>query len=113
LGIAFVGDQSRAETRKEDRAGMARDRMVAGSLFRRNLRYQQVPGGSKLKFTQIGVPPGRYSGHYRGWIETYWTPMKEIFATGAVSNKTRARVKIDLEQRIRTGKFRRKISGKT
>ena len=72
----------------------------------------KVPGGSKLTFTQIGVPPGRYSGHYRGWIETYWTPMKEIFATGAISNKTRARIKIDREHRIRAGKFRRKISGK-
>jgi activator of HSP90 ATPase len=70
----------------------------------------KVRGGSKLKFTQIGIPPGRYSGHYRGWIETYWTPMKEIFATGAISNKTRARVKVDREQRIRGGKFRRKIS---
>jgi activator of HSP90 ATPase len=69
--------------------------------------------GSKLKFTQIGIPPSRYSGHYRGWIETYWTPMKEIFATGAISTKTRARVKADLEQRIRTGKFRRKISGES
>jgi uncharacterized protein YndB with AHSA1/START domain len=37
-------------------------------------------GGAKLKFTQIGIPPNRYSGHYRGWIEAYWTPMKEIFA---------------------------------
>jgi activator of HSP90 ATPase len=70
----------------------------------------KVRGGSKLKFTQIGIPPSRYSGHYRGWIETYWTPMKEIFATGAISNKTRARVKVDREQRIRGGKFRRKIS---
>ena len=70
----------------------------------------KVRGGSKLKFTQIGIPPGRYSGHYRGWIETYWTPMKEIFETGAISNKTRARVKVDREQRIRGGKFRRKIS---
>jgi activator of HSP90 ATPase len=70
-------------------------------------------GGSKLKFTQIGIPPSRYSGHYRGWIETYWTPMKEILATGAISTKTRARVKVDLEQRIRTGKFRRKISGES
>ena len=26
----------------------------------------KIPGGSKLKFTQIGVPPNRYSGHYRG-----------------------------------------------
>lgn len=71
---------------------------------------RKVRGGSKLKFTQIGIPPRRYSGHYRGWIETYWTPMKEIFATGAISDKTRARVKVDLEQRISTRKFRRKIS---
>jgi len=70
----------------------------------------KVRGGSKLKFTQIGIPPSRYSGHYRGWIETYWTPMKEIFATGTISKKTRERVKIDQEQRIRRGKFRRKIS---
>ena len=38
--------------------------------------FSKVRGGSKLKFTQIGIPPSRYSGHYRGWIETYWTPMK-------------------------------------
>jgi uncharacterized protein YndB with AHSA1/START domain len=34
---------------------------------------KKVPGGSRLEFTQIGVPPNRYSGHYRGWIEAYWT----------------------------------------
>src|SRR5262249_5248919 len=45
-------------------------------------------GGTRLKFTQIGIPPGRYSGHQRGWIETYWTPMKEIFATGTISQQT-------------------------
>ena len=67
-------------------------------------------GGTKLKFTQIGIPPNRYSGHYRGWIETYWTPMKEIFATGQISQRTKDRVKIDREQRIKTGRFRRSIS---
>jgi activator of HSP90 ATPase len=66
--------------------------------------------GTKLKFTQIGIPPNRYSGHYRGWIETYWTPMKEIFATGQISQRTKDRVKIDREQRIKTGRFRRSIS---
>ena len=97
-----------ASTRQENRAGMACDRMVAGRLLDRIFDITKVRGGAKLKFTQIGIPPGRYSGHYRGWIETYWTPLKEIFATGTISNKTRARVKVDLEQRI-TGKFRRKI----
>src|SRR5579864_9486675 len=35
----------------------------------------KVTTGTKLTFTQIGVPPHRYSGHYRGWIEAYWTPL--------------------------------------
>jgi activator of HSP90 ATPase len=70
---------------------------------------QRVEGGTKLRFTQIGVPPNRYSGHYRGWIETYWTPMKEIFADGAISDETRARVKVNRTQRIQTQQFRRKL----
>jgi activator of HSP90 ATPase len=73
---------------------------------------KKVPGGSRLEFTQIGVPPNRYSGHYRGWIEAYWTPMKEIFERGGISEKTRRRVRKSRDQRIKTGKFRRKISAK-
>jgi activator of HSP90 ATPase len=71
---------------------------------------QKAKGGSVLRFTQIGVPPKRYSGHYRGWIEAYWTPMKEVLASGKISDKTRARVKADREKRIRPQHFRRKIS---
>jgi activator of HSP90 ATPase len=71
---------------------------------------QKSKRGSQLRFTQIGIPPQRYSGHYRGWIETYWTPMKEVFADGRISEKTRARVTADREQRIKTQHFRRKIS---
>jgi hypothetical protein len=70
----------------------------------------KVKGGSKLKFTQIGIPPHRYSGHYRGWIETYWTPMKEIFATGKISEKTRTQVHINRTERINRQRFRRKVS---
>ncbi len=71
---------------------------------------QPVPRGTRLRFTQIGVPPNRFSGHYRGWIETYWTPMKEVFANGEISDKTRARVKADKSDRIARGQFRRKLS---
>ena len=71
---------------------------------------QRVSKGTKLRFTQIGVPPNRYSGHYRGWIETYWTPMQEIFETGRISERTRARVKTDKTQRIERGQFRRKVT---
>ena len=70
----------------------------------------KVAGGTKLKFTQIGIPPNRYSGHYRGWIEAYWTPMKEIFETGEISERTKERVKINRQQRIRSGKFRRTLT---
>jgi len=71
---------------------------------------QPVKSGTRLKFSQIGVPRNRYSGHYRGWIETYWTPMKEIFASGAISDEPRARVKTDKTQRIKRGQFRRNLS---
>jgi activator of HSP90 ATPase len=73
---------------------------------------KKIRGGSRLEFTQVGVPPNRYSGHYRGWIEAYWTPMKEIFEHGKISEKTRSRVRKSKDQRIKTGKFRRKISMK-
>jgi len=71
---------------------------------------QRAGAGAKLRFTQIGVPSSRYSGHYRGWIETYWTPMKEIFANGAISDKTRARVHFNKSRRIESQQFRRKLS---
>ena len=70
----------------------------------------KIRDGTKLVFTQIGVPPERYSGHYRGWIETYWTPMQEIFADDTISEKTRARVEIDKSERIAKGQFRRRVS---
>ena len=73
---------------------------------------EKVKGGSVLRFTQIGVPPHRYSGHYRGWIEAYWTPMKEILTSGKISEKTRERVRADRQQRIASQRFRRKISAR-
>lgn len=73
---------------------------------------QKAKDGSVLRFTQIGVPPNRYSGHYRGWIEAYWTPMKEVLAGGKISERTRARVTADREKRIRSKHFRRKISSR-
>ncbi|HEV3062555.1 MAG TPA: SRPBCC domain-containing protein [Vicinamibacterales bacterium] len=72
--------------------------------------FQKVAAGTKLTFTQIGIPPHRYSGHYRGWIETYWTPMQEMLRDGHLSQNTLARVKVDREQRIKAGHFRRTIS---
>ena len=65
---------------------------------------EKAEGGSKLEFTQIGVPPDRYSGLYRGWIETYWNPMKEILGQGTLTSKTRQIVK-QARKRISSGRF--------
>ena len=73
---------------------------------------QKAKHGAVLRFTQIGLPPQRYSGHYRGWIEAYWTPMKEVLASGKISEKTRARVTADREKRIRHQHLRRTISSR-
>jgi activator of HSP90 ATPase len=60
----------------------------------------KVDSGTELRFTQIGVPPHRFDGHSRGWIETYWQPMQELFDKGTLSDQTRtasaaARQRID------------------
>jgi len=39
VGVSFIGHKSRAQTGQEDRAGLARDRLMAGSLFHRDLRH--------------------------------------------------------------------------
>ena len=72
--------------------------------------FDKVRAGTKLTFTQIGITAHRYSGHQRGWIETYWTPMREILRDGRLSAKTLARVKVNLERRIKRRHFRRAIS---
>src|SRR6516165_6795133 len=73
---------------------------------------KKIPRGTKLEFTQTGIPPHRYSGHYRGWIEAYWTPMKEILEGGKISEKTRARVKTSKTERIARQHFRRELSNR-
>ena len=51
---------------------------------------RKVEGGTELRFTQIGVPPHRFDGHSRGWIETYWQPMQHLFEKGSIGDQTRA-----------------------
>jgi activator of HSP90 ATPase len=63
---------------------------------------KEIKAGTKLAFTQIGVPPHRYEGHCRGWKQTYWTPMKEILEQGVTGEQTRANVEA-ARQRIVTG----------
>ena len=38
----------------------------------------KVPGGTLLKFIQIGVPEKEYKDIGAGWREFYWKPMKKM-----------------------------------
>jgi activator of HSP90 ATPase len=61
-------------------------------------------GGTELRFAQIGVPPHRFDGHSRGWVEAYWRPMQELFAKGTLSAGTQAAHQA-ARQRIDEGKL--------
>ncbi len=40
---------------------------------------KEVPGGTRLTFTQSGVPEKFYDDISQGWRDYYWEPMKEIW----------------------------------
>jgi activator of HSP90 ATPase len=39
---------------------------------------EKVAGGTRLTFTQTGVPEERYEDIAQGWRDYYWGPMKEM-----------------------------------
>ena len=39
---------------------------------------KEVPGGTRLTFTQTGVPAEFYDDIAQGWRDYYWQPMKEM-----------------------------------
>ncbi len=39
---------------------------------------KKIKGGTRLVFTQIGVPDREYKGINQGWRDYYWKPMKEM-----------------------------------
>lgn len=41
---------------------------------------KKVKGGTRLTFTQTGVPNSDYTAVKQGWIDYYWTPLKQRFA---------------------------------
>ena len=38
----------------------------------------KVKGGTRLRFTQAGVPDNDYKAKKRGWVRSYWEPMKAM-----------------------------------
>jgi activator of HSP90 ATPase len=39
---------------------------------------KEIHGGTRLTFTQTGVPGEQYDDISQGWRDYYWTPMKEM-----------------------------------
>jgi activator of HSP90 ATPase len=40
--------------------------------------FSPIPGGTRMIFTQSGVPADQYESTAQGWRDYYWNPMKEM-----------------------------------
>jgi activator of HSP90 ATPase len=49
-----------------------------GQFSKVTFKIEKTPAGSKLTFLQSGVPIEFYEDVKQGWIDWYWTPMKEM-----------------------------------
>jgi activator of HSP90 ATPase len=49
-----------------------------GHYSKCTLSLKQVSGGTRLTFTQVGVPEQFYDDIKQGWHDYYWEPMKEM-----------------------------------
>ncbi len=45
-----------------------------------NFAFQDVETGTRLTFTQTGVPEDKYDDIAQGWRDFYWAPMKAMLA---------------------------------
>ena len=49
-----------------------------GHISRVTFRLTPVKDGTRLTFTHSGVPADQYESIKQGWIDHYWTPMKDM-----------------------------------
>jgi len=49
-----------------------------GHYSKATFTLKKVEQGTKLTFTQTGVPEEHYDDISQGWRDYYWTPMKEM-----------------------------------
>ncbi len=50
-----------------------------GHYSKATFAFKEQDGRTKMTFTQVGIPARFYEDIKQGWIDYYWTPMKEIF----------------------------------
>lgn len=49
-----------------------------GHFSKATFSFKEEAGKTKMTFTQTGVPVQFYNDIKQGWIDYYWTPMKEM-----------------------------------
>jgi activator of HSP90 ATPase len=49
-----------------------------GHYSKATFAFKEADGRTKLTFTQADIPAQYYEDIKQGWIDYYWTPMKEI-----------------------------------
>jgi activator of HSP90 ATPase len=49
-----------------------------GHYSKATFNLKKVKGGTRLTFVQTGVPDEQYKDIKQGWIDHYWTSMKEM-----------------------------------
>jgi activator of HSP90 ATPase len=49
-----------------------------GHYSKTTFSLKEVKGGTRLTFTQTGVPAEQYDDIAQGWRDYYWTPMKNM-----------------------------------
>lgn len=50
----------------------------AGHFSKATFTLKKVNGGTRLSFTQTGVPEEQYEDIKQGWTDYYWKPMKNM-----------------------------------
>lgn len=51
-----------------------------GHYAKATFLLEEVPNGTRLAFTQTGVPEKFYEDIAQGWKDYYWEPMKEMLS---------------------------------
>ena len=52
-----------------------------GHYSRATFQLAKAQGGTRITFTQTGVPDDKYREISTGWREYYWTPLRQQFAS--------------------------------
>lgn len=50
-----------------------------GHYSKTTFKLDRTETGTRLTFTQTGVPEDQYEDIKKGWIDFYWTPLEKMF----------------------------------